>query len=77
MSSKPPVATQSDDNSQVAVDIYLAEYTESLPKMYLQPGWIASVNVSRDETITYRDIKSLIYSSTELEVSPLRAMPLF
>ena len=63
------VTTQNDNSQAVAVDIYLAEYTERMPGSYLQPGWIASVSLSHDETYTYRDVKSLIYNSTELEVS--------
>ena len=64
----PLVAAQSDSPQVVAVDIYLAEYTERMPG-YLQPGWIASVSLSHDQTYTYGDVKSLIYNSTELEVS--------
>ena len=62
-----PVTTQ-NDNSQVAVDLYLAEYTKIMPGRYLQPGWIGSVNVSHNNTITYGDVKKLIYNCTELEV---------
>ena len=63
------VTAQSDNPQPVAVDIYLAEYTERMPGLYLQPGWIASVSLSHNQTYTYGDVKSLIYSSTELEVS--------
>ena len=65
----PLVTTQSDSPQAVAVDIYLAEYTERMPGSYLQPGWIGSVSLSHDQTYTYGDVKSLIYNSTELEVS--------
>ena len=61
-------ALTQNDNSQVAVDLYLAEFTKTMPGRYLQPGWIGSVNVSHNKTITYGDVKKLIYNSTELEV---------
>lgn len=74
MSTIPSSITTQDDNSQVVVDVYLAEYTDKLPGTlsgtYLQPGWIASVSLPHNKTITYGDVKSLIYNSTELEVSP-------
>ena len=60
----PSVKTQ-DDKSQVVVDVYLAEYMERSPGLYLQPGWIASISLSLTETITYGDVKNLIYNSTE------------
>ena len=69
ISAATPMAPVQNDNSQpIAVDIYLAEYTERMPELYLQPGWIASLNLPHNKTITYGDLKSLIYDSTELEV---------
>ena len=65
----PSVAVQNNNSQPTTVDIYLAEYTERMPGSYLQPGWIASLNLPHNKTITYGDLKSLIYNSTELEVS--------
>ena len=64
----PSVATH-NDNTSVAVDVYLADYTERIRGLYLQPGWIASVSISHNNTVTYGDVKSLIYNNMELEVS--------
>ena len=68
VSATPSITTHSD-NTPVAVDVYLAEYTERIPGLYLQPGWIASVSLPHTKTITYGDVKSLLYNNTELEVS--------
>ena len=68
MTATPSITTHSD-NTPVAVDVYLAEYTERIPGLYLQPGWIASVSLPHTKTVTYGDVKSLLYNNTELEVS--------
>lgn len=67
--SATPSDTTHSDNTPVAVDVYLAEYTERIPGLYLQPGWIASVSLPHTKTVTYGDVKSLLYNNTELEVS--------
>jgi len=49
------------------IDIYLADYTERLPGLYLQPGWIASIPIT--EPVTYGEVRELIFNNdTELEV---------
>ena len=63
--STKPSTTTTQTHSQT-IDIYLAEYTERLPGLYLQPGWIASIPITG--TVTYGEVKELIYNNTELEV---------
>ncbi|XP_065910403.1 uncharacterized protein [Dysidea avara] len=65
VSSTKPSTTTTQTHSQT-IDIYLAEYTERLPGLYLQPGWIASIPITG--TVTYGEVKELIYNNTELEV---------
>jgi len=64
-SSSKPLSTTTQTHSQT-IDIYLSEYTERLPGLYLQPGWIASIPIT--QPVTYREVRELIFNNTELEV---------